>query len=83
MQLAQLVKRTGWVRKGIEGPESIADHMYRMGVMAMIVDDDSVNANRRANSMSMLPQIKCICKCKCERKCKCKSKIHNKRTAKP
>ena len=53
MQLAQLVKRTGWVRKGIEGPESIADHMYRMGVMAMIVGDASVNADRRANSMSL------------------------------
>ena len=24
-------KRTGWVRRGVKGPESIADHMYRMG----------------------------------------------------
>lgn len=23
-------KRTGWVRRGVKGPESIADHMYRM-----------------------------------------------------
>ncbi|XP_043711473.1 5'-deoxynucleotidase HDDC2 isoform X2 [Telopea speciosissima] len=32
-------KRAGWVRKGIQGPESIADHMYRMGIMAFIATD--------------------------------------------
>ncbi|GMP88112.1 hypothetical protein CsSME_00040212 [Camellia sinensis var. sinensis] len=28
-------KRTGWVRRDVENPESIADHMYRMGLMAL------------------------------------------------
>ncbi|XP_042989806.1 5'-deoxynucleotidase HDDC2 isoform X1 [Carya illinoinensis] len=32
-------KRTGWVRKEIKDPESIADHMYRMGLMALIASD--------------------------------------------
>lgn len=32
----QTTKRTGWLRKGIRGPESIADHMYRMSMMAML-----------------------------------------------
>ncbi|XP_010278007.1 PREDICTED: HD domain-containing protein 2-like [Nelumbo nucifera] len=32
-------KRAGWVRRGIKDPESIADHMYRMGVMALIASD--------------------------------------------
>ncbi|KAK3156163.1 hypothetical protein QOZ80_2AG0103650 [Eleusine coracana subsp. coracana] len=32
-------KREGWVRRGVQGPESIADHMYRMGVMALIAAD--------------------------------------------
>ncbi|XP_010904602.1 uncharacterized protein [Elaeis guineensis] len=32
-------KRTGWVRRGIRDPESVADHMYRMGVMALIAGD--------------------------------------------
>ncbi|CDP02886.1 unnamed protein product [Coffea canephora] len=32
-------KRAGWVKKGVENPESIADHMYRMGVMALIAAD--------------------------------------------
>ncbi|KAG9148732.1 hypothetical protein Leryth_013413 [Lithospermum erythrorhizon] len=32
-------KRTGWVRRDVKGPESIADHMYRMGLMALITPD--------------------------------------------
>ncbi|XP_060171667.1 uncharacterized protein LOC132602889 [Lycium barbarum] len=32
-------KRAGWVRRGVNDPESIADHMYRMGVMALIGAD--------------------------------------------
>ncbi|PIA37034.1 hypothetical protein AQUCO_03100053v1 [Aquilegia coerulea] len=35
----KVTKRTGWVRRGIENPESIADHMYRMGLMALIALD--------------------------------------------
>lgn len=32
-------KRKGWVNHDIQGPESIADHMYRMAIMALIADD--------------------------------------------
>ncbi|XP_062153787.1 uncharacterized protein LOC133861971 isoform X2 [Alnus glutinosa] len=32
-------KRAGWLRKEIKDPESIADHMYRMGLMALIAPD--------------------------------------------
>ncbi|XP_073018331.1 uncharacterized protein [Primulina eburnea] len=32
-------KRAGWVRKEVQKPESIADHMYRMGLMALIAPD--------------------------------------------
>ncbi|XP_012460514.1 uncharacterized protein LOC105780628 [Gossypium raimondii] len=32
-------KRAGWVRRDVQNPESIADHMYRMGLMALIVSD--------------------------------------------
>ncbi|KAI3730541.1 hypothetical protein L1987_61712 [Smallanthus sonchifolius] len=32
-------KRKGWVNHGIKGPESIADHMYRMALMALIAGD--------------------------------------------
>ena len=41
-------KRTGWVENGIRGPESIADHMHRMGVMAMLIDDPALDRNRCA-----------------------------------
>lgn len=32
-------KRAGWIRKEVKDPESIADHMYRMGLMALIASD--------------------------------------------
>ncbi|KAL6842633.1 hypothetical protein ACP4OV_027477 [Aristida adscensionis] len=32
-------KRKGWINHSIKGPESIADHMYRMALMALIADD--------------------------------------------
>ncbi|XP_011299188.1 HD domain-containing protein 2 [Fopius arisanus] len=32
------MKRTGWVRLGINDPESIAGHMYRMALLATLVD---------------------------------------------
>ncbi|KAJ3042860.1 HD domain-containing protein 2 [Rhizophlyctis rosea] len=36
-------KRTGWIDNKISLPESIADHMHRMGVMAMLLDDPTIN----------------------------------------
>ncbi|KAN0019006.1 hypothetical protein ACTFIU_002208 [Dictyostelium citrinum] len=32
------LKRTGWVNHGIELPESVSDHMYRMAMMGMCLD---------------------------------------------
>lgn len=37
LQHLKTQKRTGWVKCGVQGPESIADHMYRMGMMALLV----------------------------------------------
>ncbi|KAJ2724145.1 hypothetical protein GGI07_002180 [Coemansia sp. Benny D115] len=39
-------KRTGWINSGINGPESIADHMHRMGIMAMLIDDASLDRTK-------------------------------------
>ncbi|KAI7822247.1 HD domain-containing protein [Kickxella alabastrina] len=39
-------KRTGWINNGIQSPESIADHMYRMGIMAMLIEDSSLDRTR-------------------------------------
>jgi len=35
------VKRAGWVRKNVDDPESVADHMYRMAMMALALPPDS------------------------------------------
>jgi len=40
------LKRTGWVRHNVSAPECIADHMYRMGIMAMLFADSSLNKER-------------------------------------
>lgn len=46
-QFFQTTKRKGWINHGIKGPESIADHMYRMALMALIAGDNSgVNRER-------------------------------------
>ncbi|XP_074309531.1 uncharacterized protein LOC141644021 [Silene latifolia] len=40
-------KRKGWINHGIKGPESIADHMYRMALMGLIAGDiPGVNRER-------------------------------------
>ncbi|KAJ1989460.1 hypothetical protein H4R33_002065 [Dimargaris cristalligena] len=39
-------KRTGWINSGINQPESIADHMYRMSIMSMLIEDPSLDRNR-------------------------------------
>lgn len=43
----QTTKRKGWINHGIREPESIADHMYRMAIMALISGDlPGVNRER-------------------------------------
>uniref|UniRef100_A0A6N2LUC7 5'-deoxynucleotidase n=1 Tax=Salix viminalis TaxID=40686 RepID=A0A6N2LUC7_SALVM len=43
----KITKRKGWINHGIKGPESIADHMYRMSLMALIAGDlPGVNRER-------------------------------------
>jgi len=37
----QATRRTGWVRRGVKHPESIADHMYRMATMSMLIDSQT------------------------------------------
>jgi putative hydrolase of HD superfamily len=39
IQRLKTTKRTGWVNHGVKESESIADHMYRMAIMAMISGD--------------------------------------------
>jgi putative hydrolase of HD superfamily len=41
--LSQLkaTRRTGWINYGVRDPESISDHMYRMGVICMLTNRQS------------------------------------------
>ncbi|CAG8632852.1 7350_t:CDS:2 [Paraglomus occultum] len=39
-------KRTGWIDSKISLPESIADHMHRMAVIALLLNDPSVDKDR-------------------------------------
>lgn len=58
MQLVQTSKRTGWVRCNVKGPESIADHMYRMGMMSLIAGNAGVNMDRYS-SLSPCHAVAC------------------------
>lgn len=40
------LKRTGWIRNGIKDPESVADHMHRMGIMSLVSSDDQLDKNK-------------------------------------
>ena len=37
----QKVERTGWVRHNVKHPESVAEHMYRMAMIAFALPSDS------------------------------------------
>jgi hypothetical protein len=39
LSLSQISKLKGWINHWIKGPESIADHMYSVSLMALIADD--------------------------------------------
>jgi hypothetical protein len=58
--MPQTTKRKGWINHSIKGPESIADHMYRMALMALIADDlPAVNRERSSFSLLEIPITSC------------------------
>lgn len=40
------VKRTGWILKGVKNAESVADHTWRMGFLAMLLAPDNLNKQK-------------------------------------
>eukprot|EP00850_Spirogloea_muscicola_P006229 SM000029S10524 [mRNA] locus=s29:650901:657901:+ [translate_table: standard] len=40
LQSLKTTKRAGWVNHGVRAPESIADHMHRMTIMALVAADE-------------------------------------------
>ncbi|CAM6127751.1 unnamed protein product [Calypogeia fissa] len=45
-QRLKTTKRTGWVNHGLKESESIADHMYRMAIMALVLSDGVPGVNK-------------------------------------
>jgi putative hydrolase of HD superfamily len=39
-------KRSGWVNNNVKEPESIADHMHRMGLISMLITDASIDRSK-------------------------------------
>uniref|UniRef100_A0A0D6QX42 5'-deoxynucleotidase n=1 Tax=Araucaria cunninghamii TaxID=56994 RepID=A0A0D6QX42_ARACU len=56
-QELKTTKRKGWVNQGIENAESIADHMYRMAVMALIAGDLPGINRERCVKMALVHDI--------------------------
>ena len=43
----QRLQRTGWVRAGIRDPEKVSGHMFRMGIMAILLEDEEADGDER------------------------------------
>ncbi|CAG8528880.1 10389_t:CDS:2 [Paraglomus brasilianum] len=39
-------KRTGWINRNVNFPESISDHMHRMAIIALLLNDPSIDKDR-------------------------------------
>ncbi|WJX96743.1 hypothetical protein P8452_77908 [Trifolium repens] len=50
-------KRSGWVGRNVRNPESIADHMYRMSLMALIAPDVPGLDRNKCIKMTILHDI--------------------------
>ncbi|XP_060067404.1 5'-deoxynucleotidase HDDC2-like [Ylistrum balloti] len=48
------VKRTGWVLRNVNNPESVSDHMYRMAMLSFLVDPKAGINKDRCIKMSLV-----------------------------
>lgn len=59
--VSKTTKRAGWVKRDVKDPESIADHMYRMGLMALIASDiPGVNRDKLSFEIEITLYFDCI-----------------------
>ena len=49
--------RTGWVREGVKNPESIAEHSFRVGVLAMVLADKLGVNKEKLMKMALLVNL--------------------------
>ncbi|VEU22095.1 DEKNAAC103065 [Brettanomyces naardenensis] len=57
VSLLKQQKRTGWIDKKVPDPESIADHMYRMSIIAMSLNRDSLEKDGKKPDLSQCVKI--------------------------
>lgn len=57
-------KRTGWVYRGVQSPESVSDHMYRMAIMSFLLsgrkNDANINRDRCIKLALVHDMAECI-----------------------
>lgn len=53
LQNLKLSKRTGWYHHNVPFPESIADHMYRMAVLSILIESDEIDF-RKCSIMALV-----------------------------
>ncbi|PKI84582.1 hypothetical protein MVES_001750 [Malassezia vespertilionis] len=46
LQNLKVSKRTGWYHHNVPSPESIADHMYRMAMLAMLLGETNIDTHK-------------------------------------
>lgn len=46
MEKLKTTPRKGWINVGVQHPESIADHMYRMSVITMLCTDETLDKGK-------------------------------------
>ncbi|TIA92697.1 hypothetical protein E3P99_00537 [Wallemia hederae] len=60
LEHAKTQKRTGWLRSGVKGAESISDHMWRMSIMSIVVADDSIDFVKASQMATVHDIAECI-----------------------
>ena len=58
--LLKRVKRQGWVNNGVAQPESVAEHMYRMAMITMVVTDPTINKTKCTKMALVHDLAECI-----------------------
>ena len=51
------IKRTGWIESGVSDPESVADHSYRVALIAMALSDQKGLDTRKTVRMALLHDL--------------------------
>lgn len=51
------LERTGWVRSGIQNPESVADHSFRTTIMALVLADKAGVDQNKVVKMALVHEL--------------------------